>query len=58
MKDCKNPLGEVPGDADVDSMGTTVDTDAVDWVTTEEKLCDHSVWLARRVQLESALADW
>lgn len=57
MKDCDIPLGGVPGDADVDSMGTTADHDEVDWVTTEEKMCDHSVWLARRVQLESASRD-
>lgn len=57
MKDCEILLGGVPGDADVDSMGTTADHDEVDWVTTEEKMCDHIVWLARRVQLESASRD-
>lgn len=57
MKDCEIPLGGVPGDADVDSTGTTADHDEVDWVTTEEKMCDHSVWLARRVQWESASRD-
>lgn len=57
MKDCENPLGGVPGDADVDSMGTTADHEEVDWVITEVKMCGHSVWLARRVQLESASVD-